>query len=87
MGAPEALARTRLHPAAGSAPARAVKSPAGHALYPPVSCTGTPPPLRLDPFRGPRRGPNTRQRSSRHRVPRVPISAKDRPRARIPVDF
>lgn len=66
---------------------RASEASAGHALCPPVSCRGTPPPLRLDPFRGPRRGPNTRQRRSRHRVPRVPSSAKDRPRARIPADF
>lgn len=44
------------------------------------------PPLRLDPFGGPRRGPNLLQRC-RHRLRRVPSSAKDRPRARTPVDF
>lgn len=44
------------------------------------------PPLRLDPFGGPRRSPNLRQRR-RHRLCRVPSSAKDRPPAGTPIGF
>ena len=43
-------------------------------------------PLRLDPFGGPRRGPNLRQRR-RHSLRRVLSSAKDRPHAGTPIDF
>lgn len=38
------------------------------------------------PYWGPRRGPNLRRRR-RHRLCRVPSSAKDRPRAGTAIDF
>lgn len=86
-GALLAPAGARLRPAVGSAPARDVKSPQATpsarlstAEARPLLCTSS-------PFRGPGRGPNIRQRRSRHRVPCVPSSAKDRPRARIPADI
>lgn len=62
--------------------------PARHALGAPAcpSETRPLPPLRLDPPREPRRGPNRRQHR-RHRLRCVPSSAKDRPRSGTPIDF